>query len=261
MAASATPSVAHLLDRGAQPFVAHRGTARRRRVGWQGWPRADVDAPDASSVKPACSSAANVSRAVLAAADQPRPHAGAVQHLLHARLARPAASARARRSAARRRGGGTRRSSAIAWSGSGTEQSTRLATAASKLVVLERKRVGDAVAHGHPHRGRARRGLRLLAQVGLGLERERPRPRSPDSGEVHAVAGADLEHPAGQPGEHLVAVRAGLLLHALAAAIEEAGEDRVPDGGHARTLAPSPHRLARRSVVSSTRSGPGSRVC
>ena len=70
---------------------------------------------------------------------------------------------------------------------------------------------------------------------------------------------ADLQHPAGKSGEHLVAVRADLLLHALAEAIEEAGEDRMPDGSHARTLAaPRPHRLAPRSVVSSTGSGPGS---
>ena len=71
--------------------------------------------------------------------------------------------------------------------------------------VGERQPLGDAVDHLHADRGLLGRHERQLAQVLLGLDRNQLLHRRRVVRERDAAAGADLDHPTGQPGQQLLA--------------------------------------------------------
>jgi hypothetical protein len=96
--------------------------------------------------------------------------------------------------------------------------------------VGERQPVGDGVDHAHGHGGRARRRQRPPAQVALGLDGQHLAHLRRVVGKVEAVAGAELDHPAGEPGQQLATVPHDVRrLRAPA----QAREPRMADlGGH-----------------------------
>ena len=112
---------------------------------------------------------------------------------------------------------------------------------------LGREGVGEAGDHGHVDRRGARRLLRPLAQVGLGLDGDDLGDGRRVVAEVQAVARSDLDHAAGEAGEHLGPVlRAALALDAGAGRGVEAGEDRVARAvGHGAILADAVSRCGR----------------
>ena len=148
-------------------------------------------------------------------------------------------------------GRSTRWSSASAAAWSGTEQSTRHATATSIDSSCAGKAIGGGVHDGHGD-ARRRGGPIACRADRAPARRRRPRRRPPGTGRSGARAGAELQHPAAHPAEQLAPVLAdlgGLLAGHHRAHPREEG---VTDLGSLRGHQPRLYRRRARRIPAGT---------
>jgi hypothetical protein len=129
-------------------------------------------------------------------------------------------------------GRSTRESSARARAWSGHRAQHQGGDRSVHAGVSGREGVGGAIDHLDRDQGQVVGGLGEGTQIRLGLHGQDLGDRWRVVGEVEAVAGADLEHPAGQAGEEGAPVLEGALgVHGRADAGVDASEDRVAFAG------------------------------